>query len=70
MESQLRHTLDAIAQKKRSMAAIQQEIEVQVRIGCCCCCLCVCRCRCCFCPMLRWSLLLLLPPQPCHAPLT
>lgn len=34
MESQLRHTLDAIAQKKRSMAAIQQEIDVQV--GSCC----------------------------------
>ncbi len=34
MESQLRHTLEAIAQKKRSMAAIQQEIEVQVRSRC------------------------------------
>ncbi|KAI7840944.1 hypothetical protein COHA_005374 [Chlorella ohadii] len=33
MESQLRHTLEAIAQKKRSMAAIQQEIEVQEASG-------------------------------------
>lgn len=33
MESQLRHTQDAIAQKKKNMGAIQQEIEMQVR--CC-----------------------------------
>lgn len=30
MESQLRHTTEAIAQKQKNMAAIQQEIELQV----------------------------------------
>lgn len=31
MESQLRHTVEAIAQKRKNMAKIQEEIEMQVR---------------------------------------
>jgi hypothetical protein len=34
MESQLKHTVDAIAQKRRSMAAIQLELDKQASAAC------------------------------------